>query len=129
MKTQVYKGHQARQMFNMVIGDESVKVVTPIHDQFTSGEWLGHLLIFQDAQIEKKNNLLYSKLLTEGQKNLGILGSFMFIGTNSSYFHHLFLNTFTGKYTKDHILIDSNYKPMITYDFVMILQKYIQQYA
>lgn len=127
MKTKVFTGNECRKMLP-IIGDDKARVITPIADSMVTGKSLGHLIVYKGYAIDAKGEKIYSRPLTSNQINSGILGSFMFIGTDAEFFHHLINPNFTGKFSESDLLIDRHYDGMISYQFVIILKNYIAKY-
>lgn len=128
MKTKVFTGNECREILP-IIGDDKARVITPIADSMVTGKSLGHLIVYKGRAIDARDNRkIYSKPLTNKQVDAGILGSFVFIGTDAGFFHHLIESTFSGKFGENDLLIDRHFDGMISYQFVLILKNYIAKY-
>jgi hypothetical protein len=103
-------------------------LITPVRDDEFTGSRIGHLIIFKGNSIENRSGKYYSKSLTDNQIATGIVGSFVFVGTNSNIFNHLFKPFFTGKFTEKDVMIDRDYSGVISYEFVVLIRKYISEY-
>lgn len=122
---QKYEGLQAREYLPYTIGDDSTTVISPVLDTILDNEKLGHLIIFKDSSFDKRGGLYYQKPLTDNQKKNYINGSFVFIGTNAKYFHHLINNIITGKYTSSYVLIDERFSNLVSKDFIKIIEEFV----
>lgn len=127
MTTKVFTGATVREIIPEVTSD-TAKLITPVHDDIKSKAILGHLLVFKGLSYDYRNDKYLCKALTENQSRSGIIGSFSFIGTNPDIFNHLFNNRISGKFTKDHVIIDRDYSGLVSFEFVHILQNYIIRY-
>lgn len=124
----VFVGDQARR-FIPEIGDNNAKVITPVVDTLFSNQRLGHIIIYKGYCHKYNNKKIYSTMITKPQEDVGIKGSFIFIGSNANLFNHLFNNTFSGKIINNGIIIDSEFKGMISFEFVTILKDFLAKYV
>lgn len=127
MKSRVLQGKEAN-LFAPFIAATTLKVITPIYDTVISQKILGNLFIFEGHSFDKpllKTGTYAERALSVKQKEIGIKGAFLFIGTNGEFFHHLIDNRVMGKYSCSDIMIDKEYSSCYTYEFVTILRKYL----
>lgn len=129
MKTNVYRNAQARQYLPEIVGDDNAIVVGPVRDTIISGDDLGILIIFPDCQTFQKDGKFTGCPLNEAQRQRDIKGSFIFIGSNPKYFHHLIKSRISGKIMSKGIMIDDAYKGLVSNEFIYIIKQNIADYV
>lgn len=117
--------YSAKMLLPDLINSNKAKAISPIKDIYDTREELGHLVLFPGENFELKNDLYEDKPFTKSQTDNHFKGSFLFVGTNLKYFHHLFERKFTGKYTDSCVYIDREYGKIIAHPFINILRYYI----
>ena len=121
----ILEGKKAKEFMPSIIGDEKSKIITPIKDILYTNEVLGHIILYDGQGLDIKDKLTYGRDFSQPQKDIGFLGSFLFVGTNCRFFHQLVNNRFTGKYKKDCVIIDRQFEGMVSYEFVATLKNYL----
>lgn len=125
---------KAREFLPELISDANALVISPVSNSYGQGEKLGHLVVFPNCQAILNSSHKYEgRPLSIKQKEYGILGSFLFIGTNPNVFNPIFFNNiFTGKYTSrsdSTIILDERYAGMISVQFHTIIIQYLGLYG
>ena len=113
-------------MLSGFIGDDNAELISWVFDSY-SNSYIGSLVVYHDNVISIIDGKTYKREISPKQKQLGITGAFLFVGTNADLFHHLFNSKFTGKIIgkEGRVLIDKGFSEAISLEFIQILQSYL----
>jgi len=125
MQTKVYLGQLAMNFLPDLIKADDAIVVSPVKDNLLTGDELGHMIVLLNSQISFEGDRVVGKPFSKSQSS-NFKGSFVFVGTNPTYFHHLIGNRIFGKFTDSNsVVIDSRYSGMVSYEFNKILKDHL----